>query len=243
MDTSINLPASSFKIAEDNPGMWQGFYLEGRPFGRIACYFNDFNEWTADAWSATEVDVGAGNTSQILLDARNGVLQLLAAGNEDDGCQIQLGGSGDSETTGESWAPSAGKNLWFEAFVTLSDATQSDMFVGLHVEDTTIVAGRGSGYIGFSKDDGDALIDFTTAASSVAATDPGIHTAVAATYAKLGFKVTGVDKIEYYVNDVLKGTQQNNIPTELMKLSLAFLTGAAAANDLRIDYVVVAQER
>jgi hypothetical protein len=28
-----------------------------------------------------------------------------------------------------------------------------------------------------------------------------------------------------------------------MKLSLAFLTGAAAANDLRIDYVVVAQER
>jgi hypothetical protein len=77
----------------------------------------------------------------------------------------------------------------------------------------------------------------------VASSDLGIATLVDNTYVKVGFKTSGASKVDYYLNDVLKGTLQTNIPTALMKLSLCFLTGEAAANSLFIDYVVVAQDR
>lgn len=223
--------------------MWQDFYVEGRPFSKVAKYENDFTSFVADEWTITEVDVGTGNTTQTLADLRGGVLVLTSAANEDDGNNLQLGGSSDDETTGESFAPEAGKNLWFEARVRVDEATQQDFFVGLHVQDTTIIAGRGSDYIGFRKDDGDALLDVEAAASSQASSQTGVATIAANTYYVLGFKVTGTEKIEYYVDGRLVATVTSGIPTGLMKLSLAQLSGEAVAHSLSIDYVVVAQDR
>lgn len=243
-DTPQDVTTTDRRIKELTPGMWQDFYDEGRPFGRVSVYKNDFHSWVADAWTVTEVDAGGGDTSQILLDVRNGVLQLLSAGNEDDGCQIQLGGSADSETTGESWAPAASTNLWFECRFRMNDVTQQDIFVGLHVQDTTIIASRGSDFIGFRTDDGDALLDAeATAGSAATSSEVGVATLVDNTFITVGFKVTGLDRIEFYVNGNLEATQTTNIPTGLMKLSLAQLTGEAVANSLEVDYVVVAQDR
>lgn len=238
-DLERNWPFSHNRIREANPGMWQDFYVEGRPFGKVSMYANDFHSWVADEWTVTEV----GTCTQDMEDARNGVLTLTSGTTENNGAQIQLGGTGDGETTGEAWAPSAGKNLWFECSVYSNDVTQNDIFVGLHVQDTTFVASRGADYIGFRTDDGDALLDCESSASSSASSETSLSTLVDATAVKLGFKVTGTSKVEYYVNDVLKSTISTNVPTALMKLSLGNLTGEAAANTLSIDYVVVAQDR
>lgn len=238
-DTVRNIDHSFERIKESTPNMWQDFYSEKRPFGKVVCYRNDFTDWVADSWTITEV----GTSLQKLFDERNGVLSLTSGGSENDGSNMQLGGTGDSETIGESWAPAAGKNLWFETRVYGNDVDQNDFFVGLHVQDTTAVASRGQAYIGFSVDDEDALLDVATAAASVASTEAGIATLADATYVKLGFKVTSTDKVEFYVNDVLKSTLTSNIPTELMKLTLAHLTGEGAANELNIDYVAVCQDR
>ena len=242
-DNSRNVDYSSMRIKEisTSAGMWQDFYSELRPFGRVTCYHNDFVSWVPDEWTITEVNA----STQTLLDERNGILSLTPAGAENDGSNMQLGGTGDVETTGESWAPAAGTNLWFEVRVrSTTDADQNDLFVGLHVEDTAIIASKGSDYIGLRVDDGDANVD--TEQTSASAT-PTVSTAVTTisdnVFAKMGFKVTSTDKIEFYVNDVLEATTTSNIPTALMKLSLAHLAGEATANVMDFDYVVVCQSR
>lgn len=242
-DVQQEVKFSSQRIKEENPGMWQDFYgSELRPFGKVSIYKNDFTDWVADSWTITEVQ-GAGTTSQTLLDIRNGALRLTSGTNEDDGSNMQLGGTGDSETVGESWAPAAGTNLWFETRIRSDDVTQHDIFVGLHVQDTTVIASRGSGAIGFRTDDADALLDVETVASSTTSQETNVATLADNTWIKLGFKVTGTEKIEFYVNDVLKSTLSTNIPTELMKLTIAHLTGEANAAQLDVDYVVVCQDR
>ena len=224
----------------DSGTMWDGFKI-GIP-GLYNKYDNDFHQWTADSWTITEVDVGAGASTQTLLDVANGVLSLTSAQNEDDGNQIQLGGTGDGETTGEGFAPVAGKNIYFETRVRSSLVTQHDFFLGLHVEDTTIIAGRGADYIGFRTDDGDANLDVESAASSSASDIAAIATLVNSTWIKLGFKVTGTTKADFWVNDALTNTISSDIPTALMKLSIAQLAVAAAATELDIDYVRIYQE-
>ena len=239
MTDIVRNEAFSFqRIKEETAGMWQDFYSELRPFGKTSIYFNDFHTWVPDAWTSTEV----GTSLQDIEDIRNGELRLTSGDTENNGNNLQLGGTGDTETTGESWAPAAGKNLWFEARIKGNDVDQNDIFVGLHNEDTTIVA-RGSDYIGFTAVDESASLNVQSAASSVLSTELGVHTLVDATWVTVGFKVTSTDKVEFYVNNVLKSTLSTNIPTALMKLSISSSTGEAGANELDLDYIVVAQDR
>lgn len=237
-DTSTNVVYTNRRIKETTAGMWQDFYDEGRPFSKVSMYFNDFHSWVADAWTVTE----AGTCKQTIADERNGVLVLTAQASENTGSNLQLGGTGDVETTGESWAPSAGKNLWFECRIASNDADQNDIFVGLHVEDTSVVASRGTDYIGFRVDDEDANIDVEACASSAASSDVAVATLSDGAYKILGFKVTGTEKIEFYVDGVLVSTL-TNVPTGLMKLTISHLTGEATANTLSVDYVAIAQDR
>lgn len=223
----------------DLPGMWDDYLISKQPFSQMSEYRNDFHEWVADAWTVTEV----GTSLQVLTDQRNGVLRLTSGGTENDGNNLQLGGSGDSETVGECFAPAAGTNLYFEARIKSDDVTEHDFFLGLSVQDTAVVASLGQAVIGFFSDDGSTGLDCYTRAASVSSVDQDVHTLVNDTYVKVGFKVTGTQKVEFYVNDVLKSTLTANIPTELMKLTIAQLTGEGNAASLDIDYIIVAQTR
>jgi len=235
MNKTQDIDAASLRIQEkEAPGMWQDY-----PFGKpmSVCEFrDDFLNFDTGHWVVTEINAG---DTQLLADARNGILVLTAGGTENFGTQIQLGNA----TTGESFAPASGKHIWFETYIATSDADQNDVFVGLHNQDTTVLGGLGTDYIGFQIVDASASINFLSAAASVVTTESAIATAVDATYVKLGFKVTGTSKIEAYVNDVLKATVTTTIPTALMQLTLGHLDGAAAGNTLSLDYVCIAQDR
>lgn len=239
-DTYRDVDYSSTRIKEVTPGMWQDFYAEGRPFGKTTCYKNDFTDWVADSWTITEVGAGL----QKLTDERNGVVGFSSDGTEDYGNNVQLGGSGDGETLGESWLPATGKNLWFETRVKTSDVTQHDFFVGLSIQDTAIIATPGADLIGFRKDDGDALLDATSASTASGATSSvGLATLVNDTYVTLGFKVTTLDKIEFYVNGILVATHTTSIPITEMKLSMAHLNGENSIKTFSVDYIVACQDR
>jgi hypothetical protein len=234
-----NIAVSSQRIKEDTAGMWQDFYNELSPFGKVCGYSNDFLSWVPDEWTVTEATAG----TQLLEDARNGILILTAGAGENQGNNLQLGGSGDGETVGESFAPVTGKNLWFECRVASNDADQNDFFVGLHNEDTSVIAGRGTDYIGFYTLDGSANLNVQSAATSVVSSETAVATVADGTYLKLGFKVTGASKVDFYVNDVLEASITTNIPTALMKLTIAHLSGEGVANTLSIDYVACYQDR
>lgn len=238
---SVDANNTSVRIKEiEAPGMWQDFYDERQPFGKVCMYKNDFTDWIADSWTITEV----GTSLQKLADERNGVLQLVSGGTEDDGNNMQLGGTGDSETVGECFLPASGKNMWFEIKLKSDDVTQHDFFVGFSIQDTAIIASYGADLIGFRSDDGDALLDCTSASTASGATSSvGVATLVNDTYTILGFKVTGLDKIEFYQDGVLRATHTTSIPATEMKLSIAQLTGEGNAATLSVDYVVAAQDR
>jgi len=237
MEKTMNFDGTSWRVREsENPSMWEDFYIDGIPCQKMCVFSDDFLKFDTGHWVVTEINAA---DTQLLADTRNGVLVLTSNNQENDGTQIQLGNG----TTGESWAPAAGKNLWFETYIASNDADQNDVFVGLHIQDTTIIAGLGTDYIGFQILDESASINCISSATSVVTTSSAVATATDAGWVKLGFKVSGTSKIEFYVNDVLEATHTTSIPTALMQLSLAHLSGEASNNTLSIDYVVMAQDR
>ncbi len=238
-----NLKASStYHTVTNSGGMWDDFKV-GVP-GIYVSYDNEFISYVADEFTVTEVDAGSNSTDQTILDLANGWFRIKGAGNDNDGAQLQLGGTANSETIGESFAAVAGKKMYFEARFSMSETTQSDIFLGLHSEDTTIIASRGAEYIGFRKDDADALLDFESDSASSAATEITSLTTMSDTSVyKVGFKVNGTDSIEVWLNDNKVGTVSTSIPTTLMKLSIAYLNGEAAEDYIDLDYIRIYQER
>src|SRR3990167_10623763 len=114
-------------------------------------YFRDFintAEYAAADWTITTVETGAA-TEALGADALNGTLVLTNGTADNDSDSLQL--------NEETFALAAGKQLWFETKVQLSDATDSDLFIGLGITDTSPLATTDR--VGFQKDDDDTNID------------------------------------------------------------------------------------
>lgn len=196
-------------------------------------YFNDFlvaQDYAATDWVVTEV--GAGGTEAIAADETNGALLLTCDANDNDLVALQ---------SLEEWAKlTVGKRVWFETKLKISDATQSDYFVGLNVTDTTLLASTDS--VGFLKNDGDTNINARTGLVSTTTTDTGFDM-TANTYVTLGFYWDGISSVKFFVDRALAATHTTNIPTAKLALSAHIQNGEGAAKTMTIDYLYVCQER
>ena len=213
--------------------MWDQFAFG--PPGRFSSYYNDFHSVTLAEWVVTETGVN----TQVINDAANGILLLTNAAADNDLTSMQLGNTADGGT-GESWLPIASRHIWFEARLAISDATQSDMLIGLVVTDTTPLANANGIY--FRKDDGDTQIDFETNNTSVASTSSAVGVMDTA-FHTYGFKVTGTGQVEGYLDGVLVATLTSRIPTTELRVTCHIQNGEAVAKTLSWDYVFVAQTR
>ncbi len=211
------------------------------PF-HINAYANDFHNYVAGDWTVTAV----GASTAAMTDGANGLLLLTTAAAENDGVQLQK--------VGEAFLPVAGKKFWFETRFKVSAETQSDFVFGIAVADTTAIVAAGDGVtdgIFFQKDDASASVtlycqkDTTTGQTSLAS----VHTMVADTFVTLGFEFDGVSEIKAYADHVHVGTLSVTttpsayLPDTECTVTMAFLTGAAAAITCTIDYIIAAQER
>ncbi len=210
------------------------------PF-KVFTYANDFDNYVAGDWTVTAV----GASTAAITDAANGRLLLTTAGAENDGVQLQK--------VGEAFLPVAGKKMWFEVKFKVSDATQSDFLFGVAVTDTAAIAASGDGVtdgIFFQKDDASTSVtlycqkDTTTGQTSAAS----IATVVADTDLRLGFEYDGGTAIKYFVDGVHKGTLSLTtaagfLPDTECRVTMAFLTGAAAIITCSVDYIFAAIER
>ena len=207
---------------------------------KVFTYFNDFTEYVAGDWTVNSV--GAA-TRALEADVAGGALLLTTTGTEDDGTQLQL--------TTENFTFAAGKKAWFKARFRLNDVTQSDFLIGLAVLDTTALDADGDGVtdgVFFSKDDGDALLDFQVQkdATTGQSRATGIATIVVDTFMTVGFEYDGVSSVKYFVNDVHKGTvtlSSANMPDTPVTPTMALLTGEGDACTASIDYIFAAIER
>lgn len=203
-------------------------------------FFNDFDLYTAANWTVTVVGTG----TQALAATDGGALVMTNSAADNDSIQ--------SQTPTESFALTAGKRAFFKARFKVSDATQSDLIIGLCVTDTTLmgaVAGAGvTDGIFFSKDDGVATLDVqcqknaTTGQARAAA----IATLVSDTFLSVAWAYDGKSEVAYYVNDIQLGTLSATsafLPDTTLAVSFGIMNGEAVAKTMTLDYFFASTER
>ena len=195
-------------------------------------YMEDFDYYVAGDWTVTETDAGA---TQALTDGDGGLLLVTNTAADNDLVGIQK--------KGESFRLASGKKLFFEARFKVSDATQSDLAIGLQITDTTpldITDG-----VFFLKADGSTSVSFLVEKNNTNTTTTSVATMADDTFITLGFNYDGGSVMEYCVNGVVAGTSvTTNLPDdEDLAISFALQNGEAVAKTMTVDYIFVAKER
>lgn len=201
--------------------------------GDVVKYVDDFvvgggGDAAWDAWTVTRVEGGAGESTITSGDTGNGTMLLTADAADNDGLNCQL--------NGESFNLEAGKPLYFGARIqSLSEATQSDLFIGLAITDTDILGGV-TDSIGFQKVDGSTDLTFVVNKNSTATTVSGLKTLAASTAYFLEFYWDG-SGLEVFVDGVSVATPAvTNLPDdEEMRVSVHFLAGTTGGMTCAID--------
>jgi hypothetical protein len=183
-------------------------------------------------WKVTVVEVG-GTTTAVITDRVGGAFLISAAGNEDDGWSMQLGG-----VAGESIKLDGNHPLYCGIRLAINDVDQTDVLFGVAITDTALLGGVTDGMY-FRSVDESAVINFVTEKNSVES-ETAVATLVDDTYITLEFLFDGVG-VTAYVNGV-EITSTAAIGTtfpndEEMRLSLEFLSGEATANTCTVEWL------
>lgn len=197
-------------------------------------FFDDFDRYVAGDWTITNASSG----TLALTDVDGGAL-LITNGSSDDNLVAV-------NKKGESYLLSAGKRAFFKCRFKVSDATQSDVVIGLQITDTTPLDVTDGVY--FLKADGAATVDILCRkdASTGSNSASAIATLADDTFVTLAWAYDGVGAIKYFVNDVHKGTltaSSTYLPDTELTVSFAIQNGEAVSKTMTLDYVFVAEER
>ena len=194
-------------------------------------YFEDFDYYAAADWTVTETQAGA---TQALTDGDGGLLLLTNTAADNDLVALQK--------VGESYRFASGKKLFFEARFKVSNATQSDVVMGLQITDATPLDVTDGVF--FLKSDDSTTISLLVEKNSTATTT-SVGTLADDTYIRLGFYYDGNSSIQAFVNGTYVATSAttNLVDDEDLTISFAIQNGNAVARTMTVDYIYVAKER
>ncbi len=231
MGTPTRFPNGVTNRAKPNP---LGQFILPDPTS-VHTYFNDFDTYVAGDWTITTTEVGAGSATEALTNEDGGVLLVTNAAGDNDADFFNK--------VGESFLFATNKKLWFKARFKVSDATQSDVVIGLQITDTTPLDTTDGVF--FQKDDGDANLDFHVEKDNTATTATAVTTLSDDTYVEVAFYYNGSDEIQYFVDGVHQGTSvTTNLPDdEELTISFGIQNGEAVAKTMSVDYIFAAKER
>lgn len=205
---------------------------------RCHTWWDDFDDYTAAQWTITET----GSGTRAVGDIDGGVLVITNAAADNDRNFLQWSGNTNGATV-ETWLWEAGKSMWMKARLKISDATESDLAIGLYVTDTDPLAITDG--LWFSKADGSTSLIFNATASSTA------QTVTAATLASNTFFTCGfwwdanLGTLTVYYNDNPVGvlTSTTTFPTTELAHSFGIQNGEGVAKVLSLDYLLVSKDR
>lgn len=210
-------------------------------------FFNDFMRYDAAAtgtshdWLTTITQAGSGSATAALADENGGVLLVTNDDADDDNYFAQWQGMNTSNVV-EPFKFIVGKKTWFKARLKTSDATQSDIVIGLQITDTTPLAVTDGVY--FLKVDGSTTMNLLVTKNSTSSTTAAV-TMANDTYVTLGFVYDGASNIDIFVNDVkvAASVTTNLVDDEELTVSFGIQNGEAVAKTLSMDYIFIASER
>ena len=205
-------------------------------------YLEDFTDLPVDDqthdpdnWTMSVTEVGGTTTTQVS-DIQGGGLLITGAGNEDDGVQMQLGHASDG--AGENVSFSGDYPTYFGVKFQVADADQSDVLFGFAVTDTDCLGGVTDGLYFRSADESASAYIVLEKDSNESATAAG--TISDATDITLEF-LYYAHNVEVYVDGSLAATiadSDDNFPNdELLRLTMEFLSGEAAANTCTVKWI------
>jgi hypothetical protein len=182
--------------------------------------------------TVTLVEAGAGESTITLNDGVGGELLITTDAAANDGVNLQ-------------WSPECFKLTGFSFFyfgvrLKVSNATQSQLFVGLAITDTTIIGGV-TDSIGFLKaDDATTLSAYVNKNST--ATTTTVAASIGTSYITLELVHDGTT-LEAFVNGVSAGAISTaNLPDdEELRPTIAFLNGDANARTCTVDWMRIVQ--
>lgn len=194
-------------------------------------FFHDFVglDKSTESWVATQATSGTA-TAGVLA---GGTVALSAgAATDNQGVNFQLAGG--------AFVPAAAKDIWYEARLKCSQVAVQ-FYAGLAVVDTTLIAAGAVAHtdsIGFSSVTDDGVLLGNVRASSTSSTTTGA-TLAADTFVRLGFKLTGVSSVTFYVNGSAVGSAvTSNIPSGAV-LTPSFVCQATGSGTpiVNVDWV------
>jgi len=197
-------------------------------------YFNDFFTYTTNRWVVTETQAGA---TQALTAGSGGWFLLTNSAADDDLVAVQK--------TPAMLDLSATKQTWFSSRFKVSDATQSDVVIGMQVVDTTPLDVTDGIY--FLKADGAATVDVICRkdASTGSTSAASIATLTSDTFVQLDWYYDGAGYLFYAINGTVSGSLSvaSYFPNTTVTVSFGIQNGEAVAKTMTVDWVGVWQER
>lgn len=197
-------------------------------------YFDDFFTYTAGDWTLTETQVGA---TQALAAGNGGLLLLTNTAADDDLVLLQQ--------TVATYTPEATKNMFVRARFKVSDATQSDLMVGLATVDTTPFASLPTAGFYFLKSDGSASL-IASARAAGASTSITLGTMANDTFVDVALVYQpALGLIQGFLNGNLVASTDTltNLPLTAITPTIALQNGEAVAKTMTIDYIMTALQR
>lgn len=187
-------------------------------------------------WTHTVVEAGTGTTTMVADDTAGGGVLLTCAAGENDGLNTQH--------DGEGFTFDGSRDIMFGLYdLQINDVTDTDLFVGFAVTDTTILGGA-TDRIGWQSLDGAATLMALVEKDSTETITSSLATLTDATTVDLEFVYNAASGTIQWLIDgaTVSGPAVTNLPDdEELRLSLHFLTGETVANTLKFRRLVAIQ--
>lgn len=190
---------------------------------------------TAIEYTTTVIKTGGG-ASAITQGILAGAKAAVVTGTTDnDSVQIQL--------VGTPFQIASGKPFYFGCKASISDATQSDFFVGLASKDTNIIAAHAialadDGVYFYKLDAGTAILAAAEKAGVVATAAIGTAMDTASHIYEIDFDGNA---LHFYLDGLLVSTMTAGWPTVVLSPSFAFAAGEAASKTASIEWMRMIQ--
>lgn len=202
----------------------------------VVRYFEDFSQhcdiMLATPTSHTVTLIGAGTVAFATVSGGGGHLLITNAAADNDQVSIQHKSESFKYVVNKPWS--------IKTKFRVSDATQSDILVGVAITDTTPL--DASDRIAFEKADGSTTLSLKLTKNSTSTT-VGSTTLVDATDVVLGARyVPSKQAVEFLVNEVVVGsttTLTNLCDDEELTPTISLANGEAVAKTMTMDYIDV----
>lgn len=183
-------------------------------------------------FTMTVTEAGAGDSTVVNSTNIDEIFLITTAANEYDGVNLQLKGTAFKLTSTN--------NFYFGCKMKISDATQSDLFIGLATVDTTLMAtgsahaiALGGDGLFFSKLDAVTTMYANTYLDGASTGSGAAGTIVADTFNFFEITWNG-ETVKFYVDNQLITSSISSLPDSAMTVSFNFRAGAAAAKTANI---------